>query len=75
MDVERDGHINLPKRRRRKATRRRLRNKAPISARLVLDQHLRGDVGILSDDLVADLFPDVNLAGKWSVNECPGELC
>lgn len=65
MDVERDGHLlNPPKRRRRKATRRRLRNRAPISARIVLDQHFRGDVGVLSDDLVTDLFPDLDLAGK-----------
>ncbi|KAI1828124.1 peroxisomal biogenesis factor 6 [Xylaria intraflava] len=38
-------------------TRRRRHDKPPISARLVLDDHVRGDVGILSDDLFADLFP------------------
>ncbi|KAJ9293092.1 hypothetical protein DTO271G3_8036 [Paecilomyces variotii] len=63
MDAERDGHLlNQPKRRRRKATRRRLRDRAPISAHLVLDQHFRGDVGVLSDDLVTDLFPGLDLA-------------
>ncbi|KAI0972502.1 peroxisomal biogenesis factor 6 [Xylaria arbuscula] len=45
--------------RKRAGTRRRRRrqDKPPISARLVLDDHVRGDVGILSDDLFADLFP------------------
>ncbi|KAE8446441.1 peroxisomal assembly protein [Mollisiaceae sp. DMI_Dod_QoI] len=40
----------------RKRKRRRL-DKTAISARLVLDDHVRGDVGILSEDLFADLFP------------------
>ncbi|TGJ79891.1 hypothetical protein E0Z10_g8872 [Xylaria hypoxylon] len=45
--------------RKRAGTRRRRRrqDKPPISARLVLDDHVKGDVGILSDDLFADLFP------------------
>lgn len=73
MDAERDGHLlNQPRRRRRKATRRRLRDRAPISAHLVLDQHFRGDVGILSDDLVTDLFPGLDLAGKSRINELFG---
>ncbi|KAI0100048.1 peroxisomal biogenesis factor 6 [Nemania sp. FL0031] len=38
-------------------SRRRRQDKPPISARLVLDDHVKGDVGILSDDLFADLFP------------------
>lgn len=50
-------------RRRRKGIRGRLRSRPPISARLVLDNHLRGDVAILSDDLATDLFPGINLAG------------
>ncbi|KAI1176915.1 peroxisomal biogenesis factor 6 [Nemania sp. FL0916] len=37
--------------------RRRRQDKPPVSARLVLDDHVKGDVGILSDDLFADLFP------------------
>ncbi|KAJ8119239.1 hypothetical protein ONZ43_g3773 [Nemania bipapillata] len=45
---------NAPTWRRR---RRRRQDKPPISARLVLDDHVKGDVGILSDDLFADLFP------------------
>ncbi|KAF2964291.1 hypothetical protein GQX73_g9266 [Xylaria multiplex] len=37
--------------------RRRRQDKPPITARLILDDHVKGDVGILSDDLFADLFP------------------
>ncbi|KAI1385041.1 peroxisomal biogenesis factor 6 [Hypoxylon trugodes] len=37
--------------------RRRRQDKPAISARLVLDNHVKGDIGILSDDLFADLFP------------------
>ncbi|KAI1423938.1 peroxisomal biogenesis factor 6 [Xylaria sp. FL1777] len=49
----------LDHQRKRAGTRRRRRrqDKPPISARLVLDDHVKGDVGILSDDLFADLFP------------------
>ncbi|CAK7267675.1 peroxisomal assembly protein [Sporothrix epigloea] len=42
---------------RRHRPRRRRLDKPPINARLVLDDHVRGDVGILSEDLFADLFP------------------
>lgn len=41
-----------------KKRRRRLRNKNALSARLVLDDSLRGDAGVLSDDLYSDLFPN-----------------
>ncbi|RDW95269.1 putative peroxin-6 [Coleophoma crateriformis] len=47
--------IPLPHQRKRK--RRRREDKGAISARLVLDDHVKGDVGILSEDLFADLFP------------------
>ncbi|EAW09390.1 AAA family ATPase peroxin 6 [Aspergillus clavatus NRRL 1] len=57
MDFE---HHNMaaeqPKRRRRNIAKRRLRNRAPISARLALDSQLRGSIGIVSDDLANDLF-------------------
>ncbi|KAL4926315.1 AAA family ATPase peroxin 6 [Aspergillus undulatus] len=57
MDFERhDFSSSQPKRRRRNFARNRLRNKAPISARLSLDHHLRGSVGVVSDDLANDLF-------------------
>ncbi|KAF6818574.1 peroxisomal biogenesis factor 6 [Colletotrichum sojae] len=43
---------------RSRRTRRRRQDKPALSARLILDDHeVRGDVGILSDDLFADLFP------------------
>ncbi|EEH04713.1 peroxisomal biogenesis factor 6 [Histoplasma capsulatum G186AR] len=45
------------KRRRRDPRRRRVNNRNPVSAKLVLDHHIQGDVGILSDDLAVDLFP------------------
>ncbi|OJD20897.1 hypothetical protein ACJ73_07766 [Blastomyces percursus] len=48
---------DLKRRRRREGLRRRQANKNAVSGRLVLDHHVRGDVGILSDDLATDLFP------------------
>ncbi|KAK2764468.1 peroxisomal assembly protein [Arachnomyces sp. PD_36] len=61
--------IDHPKRRRRKGgagkrNRKNLRSKSPLSARLVLDHHLRGDLGVLSDDLVTDLFPGLDYLEK-----------
>lgn len=41
----------------RKRKRRRGANRPPIPANLVLDARLKGDVGVLSEDLFADLFP------------------
>lgn len=41
----------------RKRKRRRRQDRPPIAARLVLDDHVKGDVGIVSQDLFADLFP------------------
>ncbi|RAL10817.1 AAA family ATPase peroxin 6 [Aspergillus homomorphus CBS 101889] len=49
-----------PRRRRRNMLRRRMRNRAPISARLSLDHQLRGNIGVVSDDLVGDLFSKDN---------------
>jgi peroxin-6 len=49
--------ISLPHHRKRK---RRRQDKSSITARLVLDDHVKGDVGILSEDLYADLFPGIN---------------
>ncbi|KAJ4419865.1 peroxisomal assembly protein [Gnomoniopsis sp. IMI 355080] len=45
----------------RKRKRRRRQDKPAIAARLVLDDHVKGDVGILSQDLFADLFPHLRL--------------
>ncbi|KAL1878695.1 peroxisomal assembly protein [Diaporthe australafricana] len=44
----------------RKRKRRRRHDKPAIAARLVLDDHVKGDVGILSEDLFAELFPHLN---------------
>ena len=49
--------ITIPHHRKRK--RRRRQDKSSVSARLVLDDHVKDDVGILSEDLFADLFPAV----------------
>ena len=46
----------IPNSHSRKRKRRR-QDKSAIPARLVLDDHVKGDVGILSEDLFADLFP------------------
>ena len=51
----------MPHHRKRK---RRRQDKSAITARLVLDDHVKGDVGIMSEDLFADLFPAI-LQGKW----------
>ncbi|KFY01209.1 hypothetical protein O988_02860 [Pseudogymnoascus sp. VKM F-3808] len=42
---------------RRKRKRRRRQDKSAVFARLVLDEHVRGDVGIVSEDLYNELFP------------------
>ncbi|KAL3427646.1 peroxisomal biogenesis factor 6 [Phlyctema vagabunda] len=49
----------LPVQHQRKRKRRRRQDKSAISARLVLDDHVKGDIGILSEDLFADLFPSI----------------
>ncbi|AEO53414.1 hypothetical protein MYCTH_2294706 [Thermothelomyces thermophilus ATCC 42464] len=42
---------------RRRRVRRRRHDKAAVSARLVLDDHIKTDVGVVSEDLFAELFP------------------
>jgi peroxin-6 len=42
---------------RRKRRRRRKNDRAPISAHLLLDDRMKEDVGVLSVDLLQDLFP------------------
>ncbi|KAL7962671.1 AAA domain-containing protein [Trichoderma compactum] len=41
----------------KRRNRRRRQDKPAITARLVLDDRTKGDVGIVSDDLFSDLFP------------------
>jgi peroxin-6 len=50
-------HIPIPNTRKRK--RRRRQDKPAVNARLVLDDHVKGDVGILSEDLFKELFPAI----------------
>ncbi|OJJ48530.1 hypothetical protein ASPZODRAFT_158217 [Penicilliopsis zonata CBS 506.65] len=51
-------------RRPRRSPRRRLQNRPPLSARLVIDPQLRGKVGLLSEDLASDLFQDNDRTGQ-----------
>lgn len=44
----------------RRRRRRRRADKPPVAATLLLDGNLKGDVGYLSDDLFADLFPQLS---------------
>ncbi|EMD62976.1 hypothetical protein GGP41_005012 [Bipolaris sorokiniana] len=41
----------------RKRRRRRRLDRPPVSARLLLDDRIKGEVGVLSEDLFNDLFP------------------
>jgi peroxin-6 len=42
---------------RRKRRRRRKNDRAPVSAHLLLDERMKEEVGVLSVDLLQDLFP------------------
>jgi peroxin-6 len=53
-----------PKQRRKRAGKRRMRNKLPVAARIALDPQLRGNVGVLSEDLANDLFAQQTLQGE-----------
>ncbi|KAL1864947.1 hypothetical protein VTK73DRAFT_5593 [Phialemonium thermophilum] len=44
--------------------RRRKRDKSAIAARLILDDHVKSDVGILSDDLFVEIFPHLRNEGN-----------
>lgn len=47
----------------RKRRRRRRLDRPAISARLLLDDRIKGEVGVLSEDLFNDLFPGSKTAG------------
>ncbi|CAK4033915.1 Peroxisomal biogenesis factor 6 [Lecanosticta acicola] len=47
-----------------KRKRRRREDKPAISARLFLDSSLRGELGVLSSDLLSDLFPGEDLVAE-----------
>ncbi|KAJ5153416.1 Peroxisomal biogenesis factor 6 [Penicillium canariense] len=62
MDFDHYGQSSQqPRQRRKRVVKRRLHNKPPIAARLALDHQLRGNVGLLSEDLAKDLFPQQSL--------------
>ncbi|KAK0670355.1 putative PEX6 peroxisomal biogenesis factor 6 [Cercophora samala] len=46
----------------KRRVRRRRQDKAALAARLVLDDHVKSDVGIVSEDLYAELFPHLQHA-------------
>lgn len=52
---------DVPSRGSLKRKRRRREDKPAISARLFLDSNLKGELGVLSNDLVSDLFPGEDL--------------
>jgi peroxin-6 len=53
----------------RKRRRRRRFNRPPLSAHLLLDERMKEDVGILSDDLFTDLFPGSKRENEhWSLH-------
>lgn len=41
----------------RKRRRRRRLDRPALSARILLDDRIKGEVGVLSEDLFSDLFP------------------
>ena len=48
--------------------RRRRADKPAITSRLILDDHIKSDVGVLSEDVFTDLFPHLRestLARKY----------
>jgi peroxin-6 len=50
-----------------KRKRRRREDRPAISARLYLDSNLKGEVGVLSDDLLQDLYPILKSNGETNV--------
>ena len=56
----------------RKRRRRRRPDRPAISARLLLDERLKGEVGVLSEDLFEDLFGKHAGRGSLSCYECAG---
>lgn len=65
MDFDHYGQSSQqPRQRRKRTSKRRLRNKPPVAARLALDPQLRGNLGVLSEDLANNLFSQQALQGK-----------
>lgn len=43
----------------KRRNRRRRQDKPSITAKLILDDHIKSDVGIVSEDIFHDLFPSI----------------
>ncbi|KAF1832379.1 peroxin 6 [Decorospora gaudefroyi] len=54
----------------RKRRRRRRLDRPPISARLLLDDGIKGEVGVLSEHLFNDLFPGSRSRSAGMASEC-----
>jgi peroxin-6 len=52
----------------RKRRRRRRDDKPAISARLLVDERVKGEVGVLSEDLFDDLFPGFKPLGMLAAS-------
>ncbi|KAG5976208.1 peroxisomal assembly protein [Claviceps digitariae] len=65
-----DGHQILQ---RGRSIRRRRQDKPPIAARLILDDSIKGDVGIASEDIIADLLP--HLRENGANDDHPDDTC
>ena len=59
--AEQAGYINPRKRKRRR------QDKPAINAKLILDDHVKGDIGTLSEDLFKDLFPGIDQGNLYSI--------
>lgn len=44
----------------KRRNRRRRQDKPSIAAKLILDDHIKSDVGIVSEDIFHDLFPNTS---------------
>ena len=53
-----------------KRKRRRRDDKPALSARLYLDSNLKGEIGVLSEDLLQDLFPGSGDLGDQQLHAC-----
>jgi peroxin-6 len=58
----------------RKRRRRRRLDRPAISARLLLDDRMKGEVGVLSEDLFTDLFPGLKASGMQGVWTCSNHV-
>lgn len=58
-----------------KKRRRRRQDKVALNARLILDDHVKGDVGIASEDVFRDLFPHALSGMDLYLGTCMKLIC